>query len=130
MIVERTQSSTRQSYLATLFLPHSCVFALKLREITLKKIVKSILRCRKTEGNIFARMICTRHSRHNSRRGNNSNNNNNTHLFSLLSVNKFKSFLLNVCHKTHGYCFIVYFWVIDALGRRLGGLLSSQELEV
>ena len=29
-------------------------------------------------------------------------NNNNTHLFPLLSVNKFKSFLLNLRYKTHG----------------------------
>ena len=33
---------------------------------------------------------------------NHNNNNNNTHLFSLLTVNKFKCFLLNLPHKTHG----------------------------
>ena len=34
-------------------------------------------------------------SRHSKARGDENNNNNNTHLFSLLSVNKFKRFLLN-----------------------------------
>ena len=53
-------------------------------------------------------------------RGDN-NCNNNTHLFSLLSVDKFKSFLLNyVKYKTNGKRFIVYCWVMDALGRCLG----------
>ena len=51
----------------------------------------------------------------------------------LQSVNKFKSFLLNLRYKTHGQRFIVYSRVMDALAWMsgvLGGLLSSQELEV
>ena len=34
----------------------------------------------------------------------------------LQSVNKFKSFLLNLRYKTHGQRFIVYCRVMDALG--------------
>ena len=51
----------------------------------------------------------------------------------LQSVNKFKSFLLNLRYKTHGQRFIVYCRVMDALAWMsgvLGGLLSSQEFEV
>ena len=36
----------------------------------------------------------------------------------LQSVNKFKSFLLNLRYKTHGQRFIVYCRVMDALGTR------------
>ena len=60
------------------------------------------------------RMICTRHSR--TVRRDDNNNTTTTHLFSLLSVDKFKCSL----YKIHGKRYIVY----------LGGLLSSQELEV
>ena len=56
IIVVRAQSSIKRQYLRHyIFLPQSYVFVLKLRErltkslmITLKKTVKSILRCRKT----------------------------------------------------------------------------------
>ena len=56
IIVVRAQSSIKRQYLRDyIFLPQSYVFVLKLREsltkslmITLKKTVKSILRCRKT----------------------------------------------------------------------------------
>ena len=98
------------------FLPHSYVFVLKLREslikslkITVKKTLKSILRSRKSIDSpknyfwkkqlckewfalVIARTACT----------DDNNNNNNTHLFSLLSTIKFKSFLLNFRYKTHG----------------------------
>ena len=47
IIVVRAQGSTRQRLRDYIFLPHSYVFVLKLRE-SLLKIVKSILRCRKT----------------------------------------------------------------------------------
>ena len=78
IIVARAQSSTRQCLRVYIFLPHRYVFVLELREsllkslkITLKKIVKSILRCLKTINSpkkfflkeiTLQRMICTRHS--------------------------------------------------------------------
>ena len=46
-------------------------------------------------------MICTRQDIVRTARADDNNNNNNTHLFPLLSVNKFKSFLLNLPRKTH-----------------------------
>ena len=55
IIVARAQTSTRQCLRDYIFLPYSYVFALKLRKSllkslvrTLKKMVKSKLRCRKT----------------------------------------------------------------------------------
>ena len=62
--------------------------------------------------------MISRHSPHSSRRWQQQRNKNNTHLFFQLSVNKFKSFLLNflIKHKR----FIVYCWVMDAPRRRLG----------
>ena len=45
-------------------------------------------------------MICTRQAIARTARAD-DNNNNNTHLFPLLSVNKFKSFLLNLPRKTN-----------------------------
>ena len=56
------------------------------------------------------------------------NNNNNTHLFSPLSVNKFKSFFLNLPYKhmVNASSCTVELWM--HLGDSLGGVLSSQEL--
>ena len=53
IFVARAQTSTSQCLRDYSFLPHSYVFVLKLKEsllksLTLKKMVKSILRCRKT----------------------------------------------------------------------------------
>ena len=100
--------------LTILFWPRSYVFVLNLTEsllksvkIALKKIVKSILRNRKTinsSKNSFGKkwhckewfahaIACTARA---------DDNNNNTHLFPLLSVNKFKKLLLHLRYKTHG----------------------------
>ena len=84
IIIACTQSSTRQCLREYVFLPHSYVFVLKLREslikslkITVKKILKSILRCRKVidspkkfflKETTLQRMICTRHSPYSSHR--------------------------------------------------------------
>ena len=122
------------------FLPQSYVFILKLREsllkslkITLKKIVKSILRCRKTINSPKMyfwekqlQMICKRHSLQLAQMTTTTTFTS----FSLLSVNKFKSFLLNLAYKTHGKCFIVYCRVVDMNLCRdiLGRLLSSKNL--
>ena len=95
-------------------------------KITLKKIEKSILRCRKTINslkNYFSeKQLCKEWSAHaiaHTPRADDSNNNK-THVFSLLSVNKFKSFLLNLPYKTHGNRISVHCWVMDVHGRRLG----------
>ena len=55
------------------------------------------------------------------------NNNNNTHLFSLLSVNKFKRFLLNFLtkHMVNASLSIAELWMHSGDS----GLLSSQQLE-
>ena len=74
-------------------------------------------------------MICTRHSPH-SLQGDDNNNTNNTHLFSLLSVNKLKSFLLNLRYKHIVKASSCTVELRLHLGDILGGLLSSQELEV
>ena len=58
-------------------------------------------------------------------------NNNNTHLFSLLSIIKFNRFLLNfrcIKHMVNTLSCTVELWM--HLRDVLGGLLSSQELEV
>ena len=111
--------------------PHRHVFVLKLREsllnslkITLKKkIVKSILRCRKTidspKNSFWKKQFCKEWSTHAVARTARGDNNNNTHLFSLLPVEKFKSFL-NSRYKTHGKRCILCYWVMDTLGRCLG----------
>ena len=112
------------------FLLRSYVFVLNLTEsllksvkIALKKIVKSILRNRKTinsSKNSFGKkwhckewfahaIACTARA---------DDNNNNTHLFPLLSVNKFKRFLL---HLRYNYMVNASSCTGDsALGRRLG----------
>ena len=111
-----------------IFLSHSYVFVLresliKSLKITLKKIVKSILRCQKTinspkysfwEKQRFKEWFA--HAIALTARV----DDNNTHLFSLLSVNRFKRFLLNLRYKTHGKRFIVNCWVMHALSRGLG----------
>ena len=60
-------------------------------------------------------------------RGDDNNNNNNTHLFSLLSVNKFKRFLLNflIKHMVNASLSIAELWMHSGDS----GLLSSQKLE-
>ena len=71
-------------------------------------------------------MTCTRSRPHSSQRDDNNNSNNNTHLFSLLWVNKLKSFLLHLPYKhmvNASSCTV-------ELKIHLGGLLSTQELEV
>ena len=75
-------------------------------------------------------MNCTRHSQHSSQLDDNNNSNNNTHLFCLLSVNKFKSFLLHLPYKhmVNASSGTVELWI--HLGDVLGELLSTQELEV
>ena len=74
-------------------------------------------------------MTCTRSRPQSSQRDDNNNSNNNTHLFSLLSVNKFKSFLLHFPYKhmVNASSYTVELWIY--LGDVLGGLLSTQELE-
>ena len=114
-IVARAQSSTRQCLRDYInFLPHCYVFVEKMSEIllkslkiTLKKIVKSILWCRKTinspKNSFWKKKLCKELFAHAiARTARADDNNNNTHLFPLLSVNKFKSFLLNLRYKTHG----------------------------
>ena len=118
------------------------VFVLKLRErllksvkITLKKIVKSILRCQKainfTE-KFFSKELCKEWFAHTTARiaSPDDNNNNNTHLFFLLSVKKFKSFLLNLGYKTHVNASLCTVELWMHLGDVLEGLLSLQELKV
>ena len=87
------------------FLPHSYVFVLKLREsllkslkITSKKIVKFVLSFREkiySPKNSFLKELCKEWFPQNTARipRGDDNNNNNTHLFSLLSVDKFKRVL-------------------------------------
>ena len=96
-----------------------------------KMIVKSILRCRKTinlpkncywEKTTLQRMI-SRHSPHSSRRWQQQQR----HLFSLLSVNKFKRFLLNflIKHVVNASLSIAELWMHSGDS----WLLSSQQLE-
>ena len=98
-----------------------------------KMIVKSIFRCRKTinspkncywEKTTLQRMISS-HSLHSSRRWQQQLNN--THLFSLLSVNKFKRFLLCFLIKqmvNFSSC-TVELWMHSGDS----GLLSSRQLQ-
>ena len=114
IIIACTQSSTRQCLREYVFLPHSYVFVLKLREslikslkITVKKILKSILRCRKSidspKHSFWKKQLCkTWFAQVIARTARTDDNNNNTHLFSLLSIIKFNRFLLNFRCKTHG----------------------------
>ena len=66
---------------------------------TLKRIVKSILRCRKTitlpKNYFWEKQLCRKWSHAIAHTARGDNNNNNTHLFFILSLNKFKNFLLN-----------------------------------
>ena len=75
-------------------------------------------------------MTCTRHTPYSSQRDDNDNSNNNTHLFSLLSVNKFKSFLLHLPYKHMVNASSCTVELSIHLKDVLGGLLSKQELEV
>ena len=114
IIIACTRSSTRHCVREYVFLPHSYVFVLKLREslikllkITVKKILKSILRCRKSidspKNSFWKKQLCKEWFAHViARTARTDDNNNNTHLLTLLSIIKFKSFLLNVRYKTHG----------------------------
>ena len=97
-----------------------------------KMIVKSIFRCRKTinspkncywEKTTLQRMI-SRHSPHSSQKWQQQLNN--THLFSLLSVNKFKRFLLNFLmkHMVNASLCTAELWMHSGDS----GLLSSQQL--
>ena len=60
--------------------------------------------------------MISRHSPHS--RG--DDNNNNTHLFPLLSVNKFKSFLLNfpIKHMVNASSCTVEFWITQETSRQ------------
>ena len=93
------------------------VFVLKLREslikslkITVKKFLKSILRCRENinspKNSFWKKKLCKEWFAHARARtaklAQMATLGNNTHLFSLLSVYKFKSFLLNLRYKTRG----------------------------
>ena len=117
--------STRSQQFASMsrwlyFFPHSYVLILKVREsllkslkISLKAIVKSILRCQKTINSLknyfWEKQLCKEWFAHVIARYNN-----NTHLFSLLLVNKFESFLLYLTYKTQCKRFFVYclqFWI-------------------
>ena len=114
IIIGCAQSSTCQCLREYVFLPHSYVFVLKLREslikplkITVKKILKSILRYRKTidspKNYFWKKQLCKEWFAHViARTARADDNNNNTHLFSLLTISKFKSFLLNLSYRTHG----------------------------
>ena len=97
-------------------------------------IVKSIFRCRKTinspknrywKKTTLQRLICTRHSPHSSRRWQQQQQH--SDLFSLLSVNKFKRFLLNFLtkHMVNASLSIAELWMHSGDS----GLLSSQQLE-
>ena len=114
---------------------HQClcnyIFVLKLREslikslkITVKKIIKSSFKRQKTinspKNSFWKKQLCKEwFARAIAHPACADDNNNNSHLFSLLSVSKFKSFHLNLRYKTHGQRFIMYCWVMHALGRRL-----------
>ena len=90
-----------------------------------KMIVKSIFRYRKIV--IERKQVCKEWSHAIARTAGGDDNNNNTHLFSLLSVNKFKRFLLNflIKHMVNASLSIAELWVHSGGS----GLLSSQQLE-
>ena len=104
-----------------------------------KMIVKYIFRCRTTINSpkncYWEKKLCKEwsHAIARTARGdvnnnnNNKNNNNNTHLFSLLSVNKFKRFLLNflIKHMVNASLCIAELWMYSGDS----GLLSLQQLE-
>ena len=131
----RARSSTRQCLrVCMFFLTVNLMFlSWNWEEVYSKMIVKSIFRCRKTinspkncywEKTTLQRMI-SRHSPHSSRRWQQQLNN--THLFSLLSVNKFKRFLLNflIKHMGNASSCTAELWMHSWDS----GLLSSQELQ-
>ena len=128
-----TRSKQYASMFMWLFLPYSCVFylwklgesLLKSLKITLKNIVKSILRGRKTAGKLpknslilwekqlskewFANIIaCPALT--------NDNNNNNITLTSFPYYRLTNSKVKFTLQKR----FIMYYWVMNALGRHLG----------
>ena len=136
IIVARVQSSTCQCLHDYIFLPHSSVFVLKLREsllksfeITFKKIVKSILRCQKTidspKNSFWKNWLCKEWFAHAIACTARADDNN-SHLFSLLSVNKFKSFLLNLPNKTHGRLWAV---PLESVESKLGRTGESEMAE-
>ena len=108
------------------------IFVLILREsllkspkITLKKIVKCILRYRKTinspKNSFREKQLCKEWFAHIVvRTARSITLNNNTHGSFLLLVNKFKSLLLNLRSNTHVNCC----WVMYALSRRLGRIVK------
>ena len=97
-----------------------------------KKIVKSILRCRKTINsmkNYFWKKQLYKEWFQAITRTTRGDDNNNTHLFSLQSVNKFKCFLLNflIKHMVNASSCTAELWVHSWVF--LAGLLSSRQLE-
>ena len=135
-IVGRAQSSTRQCLRAYIFFVTVKLMFLSWNweKVYSKMNVKSIFRCRKTinspkncywEKTTLQRMI-SRYNLHSLRRWQQQLNN--TYLFPLLSVNKFKHFLLNflIKHMVNASSCTAELWMRSGDS----GLLSSQQLEV
>ena len=117
------------------FFPHSfksLCFYPETEKVYSKMIVKSIFRCGKTINSpkieTDRKQLCKEwsHAKSRTARGD-DNNNSNTHLFSLLSVNKFKRSLLNflIKHMVNASSCTAELWMHSGDS----GLLSLQQLE-
>ena len=130
----RARSSTRQCLRVYMFfLTVNLMFlSWNWEEVYSKMIVKSIFRCRKLLIHrkivIERKQLCKEwvHALARTARGD-DNNNSNTHLFSLLSVNKFKRFLLTflIKHMVNASSWTAELWMHSGDS----GLLSSRQLE-
>ena len=135
IIVGRAQSSTRQCLRDYIFFSSQlilCFYPETERKCTLKWLQNPYLGAGKLliyrKIVIERKQLCKEWSHAIARTARrDDNNNNNTHLFSLLSVNKFKPFLLNflIKHMVNASLSIAELWMHSGDS----GLLSSQQLE-